>query len=128
MLLGTAPSVSANVSVRMWSAITRYAVSLRSSSFPVYFAAPVLRRLVVAGDVVVRVALEDRDVQARLVQLPHVGEQFPRPRDRFLFEIIAERPVAEHLEESVVVGVLADVVEVVVLAARPDAFLGVSRP
>ena len=48
--------------------------------------------------------------------------------DRFLLEVVAEAPVAEHLEEGVVVGVLADVVEVVVLAAGADALLRVRRP
>src|SRR5262249_38006490 len=41
---------------------------------------------------------------------------------------IAEAPVAEHLEEGLVVGVLAHVVEVVVLAAGADALLRVCRP
>jgi hypothetical protein len=89
---------------------------------------PVLGRLVVARNPRFRVALEDGDVQPRLVELPDVGEQFPRPRDRFLLEVIAETPVAEHLEEGVVVGVLADVVEVVVLAAGADALLRVGDP
>ena len=53
------------------------------------------------------------------------GDQFPGPVDGFLLEVIAEGPVAEHLEERVVVGVEADVFEVVVLAAGADAFLGV---
>ena len=60
--------------------------------------------------------------------LPDFREQFPRPGDRFLLEVVAEGPVAEHLEEGVVVGVLADVVEVVVLAAGADALLRVGGP
>ena len=44
------------------------------------------------------------------------------------FEIVAERPVPEHLEEGVVVVVLADIFEVVVLAAGSDALLGVDGP
>jgi hypothetical protein len=64
-------------------------------------------------------------VQPLLVEFPHLGQKFPGPLDRFLLEVIAEAPVAEHLEEGVVVGVLADVVEVVVLAAGADAFLRV---
>ena len=43
------------------------------------------------------------------------------------FEVVAEGPVAQHLEERVVVGVQAHVVEVVVLAARADALLRVRR-
>ncbi len=74
------------------------------------------------------VALEIRGVQAVLVDTPNVGEQLPGPLDGLLLEIVAERPVAEHLEERVVVGVLPDVVEVIVLPARPDALLRVRSP
>ncbi len=73
-------------------------------------------------------AFEDGRVQAGLVEAPDFGEQLPGPGDRFLLEVVAERPVAEHLEEGVVVGVLADVVEIVVLAAGADALLRVGGP
>ena len=52
-----------------------------------------------------------------------LGEQLPRPRDRVLLEVVAEREVAEHLEERVVARRLADLVEVVVLAAGAHALL-----
>ena len=64
-------------------------------------------------------------VQAILVQAVHLGEQFPRPIDGLLLEVIAKRPVAEHLEHGVVVGVHADFFQVVVLATHAQAFLGV---
>ena len=54
-----------------------------------------------------------------------VDDEFPRPFDGFLFEVVAKTPVAEHLEKRVVVGVEADVFEVVMFAAGADAFLGV---
>ena len=57
------------------------------------------------------------------VELEHLGEELPRPRDRLGLEVVAEAEVAEHLEEAEVAVGAADVVEVVVLAARPDAFL-----
>ena len=56
---------------------------------------------------------------------PHAGEQLPSPLDRLLFEVVAKGPVAEHLEERVVVRVHSHVLEVVVLAAGADALLGV---
>ena len=43
--------------------------------------------------------------------------------DRLLLEIIAEREIAEHFEEGVVARGVADIVEVVVLAAGADALL-----
>ena len=56
-------------------------------------------------------------------QLPHVGQQLPGERDRFLLEVVAEREVAEHLEERVMPERRPDVVEVVVLAADAHALL-----
>jgi len=59
---------------------------------------------------------------------PHLGEERPRPRDGLGLEVVAKRPVAEHLKHRVVVAVAADVLEVVVLAAGADALLAVGRP
>ncbi len=71
------------------------------------------------------VAAEVGGVEALFREAPYVGEQLPRPVDGFFFEVVAEGPVAEHFEESVVVGVGTDIFEVVVLAAGANAFLGV---
>lgn len=40
-------------------------------------------------------------------------------------EVIPERPGAQHLEEGVMIDILAHVVQVVVLPPSPDAFLGI---
>lgn len=47
--------------------------------------------------------------------------------DGLPFEIVAERPIAQHFEECVMVGIEADVLEIVVFATCPNAFLGISR-
>ena len=73
------------------------------------------------------VAFEIGRVQAFGVDAPYVDQELPRPVDGLLFEVVAKGPVAEHLEEGVVVGVLAHIVEVVVLAASADAFLRIHR-
>ncbi len=52
------------------------------------------------------------------------GDQFPRQLDRALLEVVAEREVAEHLEERAVPGGLADLVDV----ERADALLHAHRP
>ncbi len=67
-------------------------------------------------------------VQAVGRQMPDLRQQFPRPVDGFGLEVVAEAPVAEHLEKRVVVAVVADVFKVVVLAAGADALLRVDRP
>ncbi len=76
---------------------------------------PQLRRLVVR--------VIDGDEQPVLVQAEMLGDQRPGELDRQRLEIVAEREVAEHLEEGVVPRRIADVVEIVVLAAGAHAFL-----
>ena len=89
---------------------------------------PVFVRFGVALDAVL--ALENSHIQffhgnAEPLRRRH---QVPREGDRFLLEIIAEREIAEHLEKSVVAIGEAHVFQVVVLAARTDAFLAGSGP
>ena len=56
-------------------------------------------------------------------QSPDLGDQLPGELDRLALEVVAEREVAEHLEEGVVARARADVLEVVVLAGDPHALL-----
>ena len=56
------------------------------------------------------------------------GQEVPRPVDRLALEVVAEAPVAEHLEQRVVARRPADLLEVVVLAGDPQAALVVDRP
>src|SRR5206468_3188198 len=51
----------------------------------------------------------------------------PRPADRLALVVVAEGPVAEHLEEGVVVGVAPHLLEVVVLAADTETLLQIDR-
>ncbi len=66
---------------------------------------------------------EDGDHQPVDRQPELLGDQVPGELDGAVLEIVAEREVAEHLEEGVVARGVADVVEVVVLAAGAHAFL-----
>ena len=55
---------------------------------------------------------------------PHApGEELPGVRDRVLLEVVAEREVAQHLEEGVVARRVSHVLEVVVLAPGAHALL-----
>ena len=83
-------------------------------------------RLLVARHAIRLGAAEVGGVQAGRVEAVHRGEQLPGPADGLLLEVVAEGPVAEHLEVGVVVHVLAHVLEVVVLAAGADALLAVA--
>ena len=76
------------------------------------------------------VASEDGDIEPVLVYFHHLGEEFPSESDGLFLEVVAERPVAQHLEHRVVVGVVTHLFEVVVLAADAQALLAVggARP
>ena len=78
-------------------------------------ALPQIERLVVV--------VIDGDHQPVLGEPELLGDQVPGEFDRERLEIVAEREIAEHLEEGVVARGVADVVEVVVLAAGAHAFL-----
>ena len=51
------------------------------------------------------------------------GQELPGPVDRLALEVVAEAPVAEHLEQGLVARRAADLLEVVVLARDAQAGL-----
>lgn len=71
------------------------------------------------------VATKVGDVDAVLLDADNIDEIVPGPDDDLLLEIVPEGPVAQHLEERVVVHILADVVEVVVFPTGTHALLRV---
>ena len=73
------------------------------------------------------VRLKYRRPKLLLGQAPLAREQLPRPGDRLFLVVIAEGPVAQHLEEGVMVSVAPDRFEVVVLAADAQALLRARR-
>ena len=66
---------------------------------------------------------KDADVELVFGNGEIVREQLPGEGDGVLLEIVAEGEIAEHLEEGVMAAGVADVVEIVVLAAGADALL-----
>ena len=69
------------------------------------------------------VLAEHGDVEPVFGQAVILGDQVPGELDGVGFEIIAEGEIAQHLEEGVMAAGVADVLQVVVLAARAHAFL-----
>ncbi len=78
-----------------------------------------------AGDLVILVC-RGRESVAGDAQV--AGQEVPGEQDRVALEVVAERPVAEHLEERVVARRPPDLFEVVVLAGDAQAALVVDRP
>ena len=61
---------------------------------------------------------------SRSFGMPSVtGNEIPREMDRFALEVVAEAEIAEHLEKRVMPRGVADVLEIVVLAAGAHAAL-----
>ena len=69
------------------------------------------------------IGVEDGDRQLFRRQAELLGHQGPGVMDRLFLEVVAEREIAQHLEEGVMARGVADIVEVVVLAAGAHAFL-----
>ena len=90
-------------------------------------AFPNVPRFLIEGHTIGFVALENRHVNTVFGQLENLRQQFPRPFQGFFFEVITKAPVAQHLKHGVVVGVEANVFEVVVFARHAQAFLSVGH-
>ena len=78
-----------------------------------------------AGDLIILVGRRGQALR-RDAEVP--GQEVPRVVDRVTLEVVAEAPVAEHLEERVVARRPADLLEVVVLAGDAQDALVVDRP
>ena len=84
---------------------------------------PVFGGLVVTRDILLRRTLEHRHIQILGIQLQHIHQVFPRHVDGAFLKVVAEAPVAKHLEHRVVVGVVAHFLQVVVLTRHTQTFL-----
>ena len=84
---------------------------------------PDLDRLLVGAQAELLVAAEDGDPDPLRVHPEALGRELPAPGDRLGLEVVAEAPVAEHLEEGEVAGGVADLLDV----GRAEAFLHVGE-
>ena len=89
------------------------------------FRSPEAPCLLVAGGGVAGCGVVDGRVEAGCREFPAVNDQFPCPVDGFLFKIVTKRPIPEHFEECVVVGIEADIIEIIVFPSGADAFLSI---
>src|SRR5215472_11139921 len=73
------------------------------------------------------IILVDSCIQEPRIDPPKLGDQLPMPCDRLGLVVIAERPVAQHLEKGVMVAVATDRFEVIVLAGDTQALLAIDN-
>ena len=73
------------------------------------------------------VTLKNSYIKNILVYFIHLSEQFPSPRDGFLFEIISKTPIAQHLEKRMMVCVITHLFQVIVFARNAQTFLGIGN-
>ena len=81
--------------------------------------------LVVTREAIFLGAFKHRSIEVGGVYLQHIDDVFPGKVNRAFFEVIAERPVAQHLEHRVVVGIVADFLQVIMLARDAQTLLAV---
>ena len=73
------------------------------------------------------VSVVDSRRQARRIKPPFLGQQALGVVDRLLLEIVPERKIAEHFEKRMMPCGIADIVQIIVLAAGPHALLAGGR-
>ena len=83
--------------------------------------APDRDRLLIGAEAQLLVAAEDGHPDPLGVHAEALRRELPPPGDRLGLEVVAEAPVAEHLEEGEVAGGLADLLDV----GGAEAFLHV---
>ena len=88
---------------------------------------PVRSGFVVAFQSFFGATFEYGGVEVFGVEFQYIHQILPCPGDGFFLEVVAERPVAQHLEHGVVVGIVTYFLQVVVFSAYAKAFLRVSN-
>ncbi len=73
-----------------------------------HMLSPELCSLIVAGDILFGRALKYGDIQILGIQFQHIHQVLPGHIDGALFEIIAKRPVAQHLEHGMMICVVSN--------------------
>ena len=81
--------------------------------------------LVIAAEAFSLRAFKHCGIETFGVKTEDIHKEFPRPVDCFLLEVVAKRPVAEHLEHGVVICVEAHLLKVVVFSADTQTLLAV---
>ena len=84
---------------------------------------PVRGGLVITLQTLFRATFEYCCIQVFRIQFQDVYQIFPCPTDGFFLEVITERPVTQHFEHGVMVGIVSYFFKVIVLAAYTKALL-----
>ena len=74
------------------------------------------------------IGMVNGNAQLVLVQGKIPGQQLPGKGDRLILEIIAKAEITQHFKEGMVPRGIADIVQIIMFAARPHAFLRCRRP
>jgi len=84
---------------------------------------PIGSGFVVAFQAFFGAAFEYGGVEVFRIEFQHIDQIFPCPGDGFFLEVVAKRPVAQHLEHGVVVRIVPHFFQVIVLSADAQALL-----
>ncbi len=73
----------------------------------------------IAFQILLCITFKNGDIKIFFRNSIDLSQQFPSPGNCFFFEIIAKTPVSKHLKHRVVVGITANIVQVIVLSGNP---------
>ena len=88
---------------------------------------PEIVSLLIERHTVLLRALEYGCIHTLLRQFVHLSQQLPSPLDSLFLEIVAKRPVTEHLEHRVVIGIVTYLLQVVMLTRNAKALLRIAN-
>ena len=77
---------------------------------------PDVEAFAVLGHAIFGIAFKNRYIELVNRNFVNRSEQFPSPANGFFFKVIAKRPITQHFEHGVVVGIYAHFFEVVVFS------------
>ena len=92
-----------------------FLVSVYYSAFVDMFF-PKIVCILVSFQIFGSISFENRHIQIFFRNFINFGQKLPRPSNRFFFEIIPKRPVPQHLEHRMVIGITPYIVQIIMLS------------
>ena len=89
---------------------------------------PILQRLFILLQMILLTSLENRCIQPIFIQTHLFRKELPSVSNRLFLEIITERPITQHLEHRVMIGIMSHLLQIIVLPGNTQTFLGIRHP
>lgn len=81
---------------------------------------PKLLGFEISREVLLLITTKVSNVKTVLLQAINIGQKLPGESNSFSLEIVAKRPITQHLEEGVMVRVHTNIIQIIMLATYRD--------